>query len=274
MNPNILIMWAKKEWRIQGPVFIEFLLGFGILSGLWMFFRNQSGVISLPGVLSWCIRPHPFLYFSLFFVFSSTCLVLIVAVITSVIEIFSPTGREIIRWGFVLINCLPVYFFTDLFRYLYGYESKPEFASYLFYGLAALISGNVIWLFVHKYFVENLRKEMNLPHMETASALGLKRLGYVWPRTRLMVLDVIRPLSLILMGTAIFVENRFRYRSSGAYEFEGMSYHFFYDLTQKPDHDFEMILGIIFTVLLINFGLQTIIAHARYLIDPELRYDR
>ena len=196
---------------------------------------------------------------------------------TSITEIFIRQKRiaMLIRSLMVLINCIPIYVYIELWRHIYGYHAKPNFNDYFFYGIGALIFGNAIWLYLHRYFVENLKIELMHAHFETGSALGLSRIWIIWPKIRLLILDVVRPILLILLGSAIFVENRFRYTSNDTYKFQGISYLFSYDLNQMSvRHDYEMILGIIFSVLLFSTLIQICITKIRYHYDPEVRYDK
>jgi len=273
---NTFFAVLKKEWEIQKPTLLEFCVGFLLLLFLWELFQIQYRKICLLEVLSWCFKWQPGLYFSLLFIIIGTIFLLLFTFITSVTEIYIPQKKiaMIFRSLLVLVNCVPIYVFTELWRYYYDYEAAPIFHDYFFYGIAALIFGNAIWLYVHRYFVENIKIELKNAYIETGYAFGFNRIWVIWPKIRLLILDVFRPILLILLGSAIFVEDRFRYQSGDNYEFEGISYLFAYDLNYMPRHDFEMILGIIFSVLLFSELVQLGITRIRYHYDPEARYEK
>ncbi|KPA08977.1 hypothetical protein MHK_010820, partial [Candidatus Magnetomorum sp. HK-1] len=65
------------------------------------------------------------------------------------------------------------------------------------------------------------------------------------------------------------------YRTGSGNEFVGMGYQLYFDLIHNKDtHNYEMILGIIFTVLVTTFLLQVVTSHLKYQINPELRYEK
>jgi len=278
-------LWTifKKVLVIQKPVFFEFITGLILIMILWGIFESRNESINLCNILLWCLDPPTALYFSIFFVMTGTILLLLYTVFTTMIESFFQSSKVIIFFRSLLfmINCIPVYILTDYWRYAYGFEGHV-FYQLFFYGLAALIFGNAIWLYVHRYFVESLKNELKQNYFETAHALGFPVLWVIWPKLRLLLLDVCRSVGLVLFGCSIFVENRFRYayaNSSSAdgtgYLFEGVGFLFSFDLKQMAQqHDYEMILGIILSVLIFSTIVQLIVNQLQYYYNPEVRFGK
>jgi len=279
---NSLYQCLRNEWQILRTCIVEFIIGLFIFILLFIYF-NKFESISLYKAFLWCLYPRPVIDFSLLFVFSGCLTLIVLTVITSLIEISIPQMKYhvrlisifFLRWIFIFFNCIPIYIIAGFIKFLYGIEKTPEFETYFFYGLSALVSGNVVWFFLHSYFVENLKNEVSLPHIETAHALGINKLSYLCPRIYLIVLDMLLPLFLILSGVSIFIERRFTYRTESGDEFIGMGFELYFDIIQNEDaHNYEMILGIIFTVLVITFLLQIITSHLKYQINPDFRYEK
>jgi ABC-type dipeptide/oligopeptide/nickel transport system permease component len=269
---------------IQQSVVLEFLAGLVLIFILWGIFVSRNESINICNAFLWCFDPPKALYFSIIFVLSGTFLLLLYTVFTTMIEIFlqNSKGFIFIRSLLFMMNCIPVYILTDYWRYAYGYEGHVLYQIF-FYGLAALIFGNAIWLYVHRYFVESLKNELKQNYFETAHALGFSTVWVIWPKLRLLLLDVFRSIVLVLLGCSIFVENRFRYafadHSSAdgtGYLFEGVGYLFSFDLKQMAyqQHDYEMITGIILSVLIFSTIVQFIVNLLQNYYNPEVRFGK
>ena len=274
-NKQILIL-IKNELRIQKPVTLEIAVGLCLFLLLWYFFQCQYGTIHIIKALTWCLKPQPSLYFSLLFIIVGAIILIGFTLCTVIAELLIQHNKSVMifRSLIVLINCIPIYVYTEFWRFSYGYVSKPVFKDYFLFGVGALIFGNAIWLYIHRYLVENMKNELKQAHIVTCHAFGFSLMWGIWPKLRLLLFDIIRPILLILMGCAVFIENRFRYKSGDHYEFEGIGFLFNYDLKQMANHDYEMILGIIFSVLLFSAIVQIAITRIRYHYDPEVRYDK
>ena len=168
----------------------------------------------------------------------------------------------------VILNCVPVFIFTDLYRSLSLIQIK---SLHSFYALAAIVSGNMVWLFIHKYFVENLKQEMQMPHIETVKAYGLNYINCLTPKIKLLILNIVRPLFLILTGVSIFIEKEFIVLPD---EFTGISYWFYYDFKHMTRHDVNMILGVIFSIILISTFMQFFIVLLKYKLNPGEKYEK
>jgi len=274
---NTIRQLIKKEWDIQRILVMEFFVGLTLVLLLWQVFRTYYRPIEFFKVLTWCVNP-PFAFcFSIIFVLTGSFLIIIFSVFTSIAESYLSPMKPIlfVRSIMFMVNCIPIYIFTDFWRFVYGYEKTPVFSQLFFYGIAALIFGNAIWLYIHRYFVEIIKQEMKQPYFETANALGISFFWVICPRIRLLILDVIRSIMLVLMGSAIFIEKRFHYPVGDHYAFEGLGYLFEYDLIQmKVNHDYEMILGIILLILFFSSFIQFFVNQLRYYYQPEVCFGK
>lgn len=266
---------TKMVWDIQKANIMELALGMVLFLALWWALgRNFGKEIPLHEVFGWVLRPQHSIDFSMIFVFAGMLIILAISLGTASVELFWPKTKMLTRWLLVPVNCVPVYIYVHLMREIYNFKIVPEPASYSIFGLAALLAGNITWLFLHEYFVENLQEEMNSLHLETFMCAGLSRLKALLPRAGLMVLEVLRPIFLCLLGAAIFVEYRFQNDQEWWLNFRGMSYGLYVYLRDLWETDRVGLLGIVFSVILMSTGLQAFINHARYKIDPELRYGK
>jgi len=270
------IDFLKKEFILHQSVILELIAGLFLLMIFWFIFESRGMTIDYWKVFFWCYNTPIVFYFSITFIISGTFLLLSYTVFTAMIETFFKASKMIvfIRSIMFMLNCIPIYIFTDFCRFAYGYEEKPFFYLIFIYGLAALILGNAIWLYVHRYFVESLKNELQQNYFETANALGFSTVWTIWPKIRLLLLDVVRSILLVLLGCSIFIESRFRYPDGDNYLFEGIGYLFSFDLNQMAQHDYEMILGIILYVLLFSSLIQFIVNKLQHIYNPEVRFGK
>ncbi len=270
---QLFIVRVKDVWRIQKVCLAELALGVIIMSLLCMLLERDLGrEISLSKAAYQIFTHLKWLDFSIIFIFSSMTLIVSIALLTSLMEVFY--CKWFTRWILVPLNCIPIYIYVEIFRSLYGTRGDSDPIEYSMYGAAALLFGNLIWLFLHDYFVENIKKEMSSRHMETALAMGLKRRQYLGPRMKLMILDILRPLFLILMGGAVFVEPRFNNDYSWWPTFEGMSFKLFSHMKHLWYIDRTLIITIFFSVLIVSISLQAVVNHYKAEIDPLMRNEK